>query len=38
MVLDSAFSDLTSLAEEIVDKGRKSGMFVPGFVVSIAIR
>ena len=38
MILDSAFSDLQTLAEEIVDKGRKSGLFVPGFVVYIAIR
>ena len=38
MILDSAFSDLTVLAEEIVDKGRKNGLFVPGFVVYIAIR
>jgi fermentation-respiration switch protein FrsA (DUF1100 family) len=37
-VLDSAFSDLQALAEEIVDKGRKNGLFVPGFVVYIAIR
>lgn len=38
MILDSSFSDLQTLAEEIVDKGRKSGLFVPGFVVYIAIR
>lgn len=38
MILDSAFSDLQTLAEEIVDKGRKTGLFVPGFVVYIAIR
>jgi hypothetical protein len=29
---------LQTLAEEIVDKGRKNGLFVPGFVVYIAIR
>ena len=29
---------MQTLAEEIVDKGRKSGLFVPGFVVYIAIR
>lgn len=38
MILDSSFSDLQTLAEEIVDKGRKNGLFVPGFVVYIAIR
>lgn len=38
MVLDSPFSDLTQLAEEMVDKGRDQGLTVPGFVVSIAIR
>ena len=32
MILDSAFSDLTTLAEEIVDKGRKSGMNVCVYV------
>jgi hypothetical protein len=38
MVLDSAFADLTMLAEEMVEKGRKHGLFAPGFVVGIAIR
>ena len=38
MILDSSFSDLQTLAEEIVDKGRKNGLFVPGFIVYIAIR
>jgi hypothetical protein len=37
MVLDSPFSDLTTLAEEMVDKGREQGLTVPGFVVAIAI-
>ena len=37
MILDSSFSDLTTLAEEMVDKGRSQGLTVPGFVVSIAI-
>lgn len=38
MILDSPFADLTMLAEEMVDKGRESGLTVPGFVVSLAIR
>lgn len=38
MVLDSPFSDLSTLAEEIVDKGRKNGLFAPGFLVYIALR
>jgi len=38
MILDSPFADLTQLAEELVDKGRQQGLFLPGFVVSIAIR
>ncbi len=38
MVLDSAFADLTMLAEELVEKGRQSGLYAPGFVVSIVIR
>mmetsp|Transcript_17362 Transcript_17362/g.22536 ORF Transcript_17362/g.22536 Transcript_17362/m.22536 type:complete len:443 (+) Transcript_17362:114-1442(+) len=37
MILDSPFSDLTVLAEEMVDKGREQGLMVPGFVVSIAM-
>jgi acetyl esterase/lipase len=36
-ILDSPFSDLTLLAEDMVEKGRDQGLFVPGFVVSIAI-
>ena len=38
MVLDSAFSDLTALAEEMVDKGRQQGLFAPSLIVNIAIR
>jgi predicted alpha/beta-fold hydrolase len=30
MVLDSSFADLTMLAEEMVEKGRKHGLFAPG--------
>lgn len=33
MVLDSAFADLTMLAEEIVEKGRQKGLFAPGILV-----
>eukprot|EP00557_Chaetoceros_sp_GSL56_P007500 CAMPEP_0176496276 /NCGR_PEP_ID=MMETSP0200_2-20121128/11108_1 /TAXON_ID=947934 /ORGANISM="Chaetoceros sp., Strain GSL56" /LENGTH=506 /DNA_ID=CAMNT_0017894219 /DNA_START=23 /DNA_END=1546 /DNA_ORIENTATION=+ len=38
MILDSPFTDLTTLAEEMVEKGRDQGITVPGFVVSIALR
>ena len=38
MILDSLFSDLTQLAEEMVEKGREQGINVPGFVVSVALR
>lgn len=38
MVCDSAFADLTQLAEELVDRARSNGLSVPGFVISIAIR
>ena len=30
MIVDSAFTDLSTLAEEIVEKGRKQGLFAPG--------
>ena len=30
MVLDSAFSSLVTLAEEMVEMGRKQGLFAPG--------
>lgn len=38
MVCDSPFSSLVSLAEGMVETGRKHGMFAPGFLVSLAIR
>jgi pimeloyl-ACP methyl ester carboxylesterase len=38
MVLDSAFSSLETIAEELVEKGREKGLFAPNFLVSIAIR
>jgi len=38
MILDSPFSDLSTLAEEMVEKGKEQGIAVPGFVVSIALR
>jgi hypothetical protein len=38
MILDSPFSDLTRLCEEMVDKARDQGINVPGFVSSVAIR
>ncbi|GMH87423.1 hypothetical protein TL16_g10855, partial [Triparma laevis f. inornata] len=38
MVCDSAFSDLTTLAEEMVEKGREQGLWAPNLLVSVAIR
>jgi dipeptidyl aminopeptidase/acylaminoacyl peptidase len=38
MILDSSFSDLTQLCEEMVEKGREQGIVVPNIVVSVAIR
>jgi len=38
MILDSPFSDLTQLCEELVEKGREQGIVVPNFVVNMAIR
>ena len=38
MILDSPFSDLTVLAEEMCEKGREQGIIVPNIVVSVAIR
>ena len=38
MVLDSSFSSLVTLAEELVETGRKKGMFAPGVLVSIVLR
>ena len=37
-MLDSAFADLSQLAEELVDKARDSGLTVPSFVISILLR
>ncbi len=38
MVLDSPFTDLTRLAEEMVEKVKEHGLNVPNFVVSVALR
>jgi len=38
MVLDSSFSSLVKLAEEMVEKGRRQGIFAPSLLVGIAIR
>lgn len=38
MVLDSAFSSLVTLSEEMVDMGRKQGLFAPNFIVRMAIQ
>jgi len=38
MVLDSSFSSLVKLAEEMVEKGREQGVFAPSLLVSLAIR
>lgn len=38
MVLDSAFSDLVVLAEDMVDKGRQQGIFAPSMLVKLAIK
>ena len=38
MVLDSPFSNLVTLAEEIVQRGREKGMYAPTLLVSIALR
>lgn len=38
MVLDSAFSSLVTLSEEMVELGRKQGIFAPGFLVRMAIQ
>lgn len=37
MILDSAYSDLTLLAEEMVEKGRQNGMFAPGILVKMVL-
>jgi len=38
MILDSSFTDLTRLAEEMVERGKEQGVNVPNFVVSVALR
>ncbi|CAM9253114.1 unnamed protein product, partial [Hapterophycus canaliculatus] len=38
LVLDSAFADLTQLAEEMVERGREAGLTVPGIVVKMVMR
>jgi len=38
MILDSSFADLTQLAEEMVDKGREQGIYVPNLVAAVVIR
>lgn len=38
MILDSSFTDLTQLAEEMVERGKEQGVNVPNFVVSVALR
>ena len=37
MVLDSAYCDLTMLAEEMVEKGRQQGLFAPGMIVRLVL-
>ena len=37
MVLDSAYCDLTLLAEEMVEKGRQQGLFAPGMLVRMVL-
>jgi len=38
MILDSAFADFTQLANEIAEKGRKQGAFLPKIVVSVVLK
>ena len=38
MVLDSCFTDLRRLAEEMVARGKEQGVNVPGFVVTVALK
>jgi pimeloyl-ACP methyl ester carboxylesterase len=38
LVLDSPFSDLSVLADDLVDKGREHGVHVPRFVTRLALR
>jgi len=37
-ILDSSFSDLYQLADEIIEKGREQGLAVPGFITRVALR
>jgi pimeloyl-ACP methyl ester carboxylesterase len=37
MVLDSCYADLTTLAEEMVERGRQAGLFAPGMLVRMAL-
>ena len=38
MVLDSAFTDLNTLIEEMVERGKRQGIAVPNLVLSVAMR
>lgn len=38
MILDSPFSDLTQLFNEMLENARKQGMAVPGLIASVALR
>mmetsp|Transcript_29391 Transcript_29391/g.80750 ORF Transcript_29391/g.80750 Transcript_29391/m.80750 type:complete len:593 (-) Transcript_29391:2828-4606(-) len=38
MILDSPFSDLTQLFNEMVEKARDEGIAVPGLIASVALR
>lgn len=37
VILDSCYSDLTILAEEMVEKGRTNGLFAPNILVRMAL-
>jgi hypothetical protein len=38
VILDSPFTDLTTLAEELVERGRRNGMFAPSLAVMMVMR
>lgn len=38
MILDSSFSDLKVLVEDVVSKSRENGLFAPSFIISIGLR
>ena len=38
MILDSAFTDLNTLIEEMVERGKRQGIAVPNLVLSVAMR